>query len=86
MRSYKPGELITVGVEVTANHLGYFEFRLCNVDNMNGDATQDCLDKTILKDAYGNTQIQIGSYTGHMTLQLQLPKGFTCQHCVFQVS
>lgn len=53
--------MICSGFKVTANHLGYFEFRLCNVDNLNGmDATQACLDKTILRDKFNKKQFQIG--------------------------
>ena len=33
--------------KLTANRLGWFEFRLCNIDNME-EATQECLDKTLL--------------------------------------
>ncbi len=37
--------MIDVQVEVTANHLGYFEFKLCANDNTAQDPTQDCFEK-----------------------------------------
>lgn len=46
---------------MTANHLGYFEFRICNTDNLQGqDATQSCLDRTVLSDKLGRKQFYIG--------------------------
>ena len=27
--TYSPGEVITIEVDITANHMGWFEFRLC---------------------------------------------------------
>lgn len=45
VRKYNPGSPITIRVELTASHMGYFEFRLC--DDIN--ARQKCLDKNLLK-------------------------------------
>lgn len=45
VRHYKRGSIITVKVIVTANHFGYFEFRLCPVNNKLKRATHACLDK-----------------------------------------
>ena len=45
VRDYKKGSVITVKTIVTANHFGYFEFRLCPLNNVHKRATQACLDK-----------------------------------------
>lgn len=45
VRKYNPGSEISLRVELTASHMGYFEFRLCP----SVQATQDCLDKNVLK-------------------------------------
>jgi hypothetical protein len=45
VRKYNPGSMVTIRVELTASHMGYFEFRLC--DDIN--ARQKCLDKNLLK-------------------------------------
>lgn len=73
--------------KITANHKGYFEFRVCNTDLLNGaEATQECLDQILLTDKFGRTRIPIASnLKGRTNFQLQLPSGLTCQHCVFQV-
>ena len=44
-RQYKPGQDIVVKVDVTANHKGYFTFKLCQNNNTAQDPRQDCFDK-----------------------------------------
>ncbi|CAF1002048.1 unnamed protein product [Brachionus calyciflorus] len=56
VRSYTMGQTIDVKVELTANHLGWFEFKLCNADDLYAqglDANHDCLNKNLLKDTNG---------------------------------
>lgn len=84
VRNYQQGQTVDVTVEITANHLGWFEFRVCNVDDRTGDADQSCLDKNLLADRNGVTRFQIGSRLGMFTYQLVLPKSLRCNHCVFQ--
>ena len=43
--TYQPGQEVQVTIEVTANHKGYFEFKLCPNNNVNMDPEQDCFDK-----------------------------------------
>ncbi len=72
--------------KINANHLGYFEFRVCNVDNLAGDATQECLDRILLADLTGNTKILVSKESiGRITITLRLPNDFNCDHCVLQV-
>ena len=43
--SYNQGQTIDVQIDITANHKGFFEFKLCpNVGNTE-DPTQDCFDE-----------------------------------------
>ncbi|CAF0939544.1 unnamed protein product [Rotaria sordida] len=73
---------------LTANHKGHFEFRLCNVDsNPNSDATQECLDRRVLKIAgTDSTRLRdVDKYgTATITVRVQLPSDVACRHCVFQ--
>lgn len=41
----------TIRVELTANHRGYFEFRLCPNNAPKRVVTQQCLDKYVLRKA-----------------------------------
>ncbi|KAJ8307911.1 hypothetical protein KUTeg_014558 [Tegillarca granosa] len=47
-RHYRPGEIINVEVEITANHKGWFEFKLCPNNDVTKKVTQECLDKYLL--------------------------------------
>ena len=44
-QTYQEGETIPITVEITANHLGWFEFRLCPVNNKYNKATEQCLNR-----------------------------------------
>ncbi|XP_063436368.1 uncharacterized protein LOC134717806 [Mytilus trossulus] len=48
-RTYKSGQDISVKIQITANHLGWFEFRLCVNNNISKKITHACLDKHLLK-------------------------------------
>jgi uncharacterized protein (DUF608 family) len=51
---YKTGQTIDIAVQITANHLGWFEFRLCDNNNPKKAATPECLDKYLLQLADGS--------------------------------
>ena len=48
---YNQGQTINVQIDMTANHKGFFEFKLCpnepckNCSNIPNDPTQDCFDR-----------------------------------------
>jgi hypothetical protein len=86
VRQYNMSQIIDVEIVLTANHLGWHEFRLCSVDNRTTDADITCLNKTLLTDPTGKrTRFPAGNVTGSFSLKLLLPSGLCCKHCVFQV-
>ena len=54
---------ITVSVQITANHRGYFEFRICSNDDVNTEVTQGCLDENLLPDTDGNIRYLFANRT-----------------------
>ncbi|CAF4312350.1 unnamed protein product, partial [Rotaria sordida] len=55
--------------------------------NPNSDATQECLDRRVLKIAgTDSTRLRdVDKYgTGTITVRVQLPSDVACRHCVFQ--
>ena len=98
--TYKVGSVIDVRVEMLANHLGWFVFKICPVTNHSVEVTQECLDKYPLKIVQAPTppvtpyQWQIpGTYTPDIapgwdlpsySFKLQLPTGLKCDRCVLQ--
>ena len=49
VRTYSPGQRITVSADITANHQGYFEFRLCP----QARESEACLDRYVLSGGGG---------------------------------
>ncbi|CAF0776770.1 unnamed protein product [Didymodactylos carnosus] len=87
VRTYTQGSEISVTVVLSVNHLGHFEFRLCNIDDLTTDATQKCLDDTVLSIAHTSSTTFIvdkNASRSIFTVNLTLPSSLTCSHCVFQ--
>lgn len=87
VRKYAPASIMTIRVEITANHWGYFEFSICpNYIN----PTQECLNKNILKilkpqenvDHHG---VRYFPKEGNKVYEMKyrLPRK-TCEHCILQ--
>ncbi|XP_055955248.1 mucin-2 [Patella vulgata] len=53
---YQPGQIADIGVELTANHKGWFEFRVCVHNDFTTPATHDCLYENLLKFEDGTTR------------------------------
>lgn len=88
-RKYQPGQVIEVYVQLTANHKGYFEFRLCQHEDPLTNITQACLDQHVLVvDSTGQTRyiVPAGGYqsTQDLRINLRLPQGLSCRACVLQ--
>ncbi|XP_012945886.1 uncharacterized protein LOC106013787 [Aplysia californica] len=84
-RTYTEGQLIHTTVQVTANHLGYFEFRLCEANDPNLKVNQSCFDQNLLEIVEsGGTRDYIGSARGDVNLTLRLPAHVTCSFCTIQ--
>ncbi|KAF0306850.1 hypothetical protein FJT64_021747 [Amphibalanus amphitrite] len=84
VRNYAVGQEIKATVQITANHLGFFQFKMCPVSG-DVEATQECLDKHILTVAGTNsTDYYITDEVRDFDVTLQLPEDLECEHCVFQ--
>ena len=89
VRDYSINGKIPVSVYVWTNHRGWFEFRLCNVDNQpSGEADHGCLDQILLSDSNGQTRFdtpsQVEGWRGFFNATLDIPRNFVCDHCVLQ--
>ncbi|XP_041356320.1 uncharacterized protein LOC121373666 [Gigantopelta aegis] len=84
--SYTAGDVITVQVDVTANHGGYFEFRLCPLKSYMMEATQACLDRLLLEQPDGSRKYHVDQKLRAQvfSVRLRLPKSVTCDRCVMQ--
>ncbi|XP_052820506.1 uncharacterized protein LOC128246356 [Mya arenaria] len=87
VRKYKPGDTITVVVELTANHKGWMEFKLCPNDFPEETVTQECLDKYVLPLAdTRTTRYIVPNQNGYQKLRFKvvLPSHIRCRACVLQ--
>ena len=83
VKTYTEGSLIEVTVKITANHKGYFIFRVAPL--INPPITQADLDSTMLELENGDQEWTLGDTgAGEYTITLRLPTGFSCDHCVLQ--
>lgn len=90
--------MINVRVELTANHKGFFEFRLCPNNAPHRVATQECLDLNVLKLArkpnggiYGDepamahdSRYYPASGSKVFEIKYMLPENLTCTQCIMQ--
>lgn len=88
-RRYVVGQKMDVELDLTTNHYGWFEFKLCPVNSKTKIATQECMDKYPLKVVGGSdgTKYYIPKETDKKAIlkyQVYLPPGVTCQQCVVQ--
>lgn len=85
VRAYTQGQIIPVVVDVTANHRGYFEFRICPNNNPSVEASQTCLNEHPLYSADGSVfQHYIDTNLGDHKIDLRLPADVSCTQCVLQ--
>lgn len=47
------GETVTFGVDITANHFGWMEYRICPNNDAKKPVTHECLNKHVLQRADG---------------------------------
>ncbi|CAH1722537.1 uncharacterized protein LOC114130703 [Aphis gossypii] len=92
VRRYKIGQPVIVRIELTANHRGYFEFRLCPNNAPKQVASQSCLDKYVLRrvktkdaiEAFHETRFYPGTENKVYEMRYLLPDSLTCSQCVLQ--
>ncbi|XP_059142297.1 uncharacterized protein LOC131929924, partial [Physella acuta] len=85
-RTYHQGQTATFRVNITANHKGYFEFKLCPTNSATVKTTQACLDLYPVQMADGSgTKYQLTPGVAKtFDVQVQLPQDLNCRLCVLQ--
>lgn len=73
-------------VDLTANHLGNFQFKICPQNDITTPVSQECLDQHVLEIAGkpGVTKYEPGTAVGSHIVKLALPADMTCEQCVIQ--
>ncbi|XP_046464103.1 uncharacterized protein LOC124209905 [Daphnia pulex] len=91
VRTYKMSADIEIGVELTANHQGYFEFRICEHNLAKQPETDECFDRHLLQrvaiegaDAHSYRYFPGAGNNVVFRSTYKLPEGLTCSQCVLQ--
>lgn len=85
VKTYQSGGVLPVDVQLSANHMGNFYFQLCNLDANNGQETDACFEQNKLRLTNGADRYTLTvSGPGRFPVQLQIPAGLRCNHCVLQ--
>ncbi|XP_015171788.1 PREDICTED: uncharacterized protein LOC107064049 isoform X2 [Polistes dominula] len=85
VKEYIEGSYIQIQIELTASHLGHFEFSICPLNNKKELETDECFAKYPIRLANGSYKYNITSYAiKDYTIEAVLPQGLTCEHCVLR--
>merc|ERR1712059_76312 len=84
--SYNQGQTLKVSIDITANHLGYFQFKLCPNNNIHKDPKQDCFDSHLLLNENGGDKYWIHDHSrlGYFYPTIVLPSDVSCDQCILQ--
>ncbi|GLG98529.1 Uncharacterized protein GBIM_05171, partial [Gryllus bimaculatus] len=87
-RRYTVGQDITIEVDLTSNHYGYFEAKICPNNNPRYEATQECFDRyPLYVSGTRDVAMQIPPDTpkkAYLPYRVRLPPYLTCTQCVIQ--
>lgn len=87
VRTYSPGAEIDAVVDITSNHMGWFQFALCQRDTLDEPETEDCFGETLPIVTDGGKvprYVLPTTRNGLFLFTLQLPKDAECRHCVLR--
>ncbi|KAK3599271.1 hypothetical protein CHS0354_012882 [Potamilus streckersoni] len=87
VRTYEKEAVIDVKVQMTAVHLGWFEFRICPHNDVNTPVSQACLNRTLLylpSESGTRYSVNNNNFVGLHTIKIQLPANMTCSQCIIQ--
>lgn len=88
-RRYSMGQTIDIEIDISANHWGHFELKICPTNGKLNSATQACFDEhpLVLADNLRSHQFYVPTESPKITkfnYKVNLPFGLTCSQCVMQ--
>ncbi|XP_014238731.1 uncharacterized protein LOC106660313 [Trichogramma pretiosum] len=82
VKTYRQGDIIKAVVQITASHLGHFEFHICPLDYFD-EESEACFRPLRLANGKRKFMGPI-EQKGDYELELELPWYLTCKHCVLR--
>ncbi|XP_053209000.1 uncharacterized protein LOC128392932 [Panonychus citri] len=83
-RSYPPGSVIDVAVDIVTNHGGRFIFQMCWRDSWDVKETENCFETLKLKDGSDTVSVNNRPRAGLFVFPVQLPAEKTCKKCILR--
>ncbi|KAF7418619.1 hypothetical protein HZH68_001272 [Vespula germanica] len=85
VKKYTEGFHIQIQINLTASHVGHFEFSICPLSNPKELETDECFAKYPVQLADGSYKYNIERYQAEVHLiEAILPQGLICEHCVLR--
>ncbi|EFA07372.2 uncharacterized protein LOC657063 [Tribolium castaneum] len=83
VRQYSPGSVVDIQVSLTTNHLGYFLFSVCVLQDPSApESGEECFQPISL--ANGDDRYNVTFSERTVNTQVKLPDGLTCDRCVLR--
>ncbi|KAI3378982.1 hypothetical protein SNEBB_010073 [Seison nebaliae] len=82
MGTYKSGSWVPIQFVLSANHLGWVDFKVCPTTD--GKASQNCLDNNLLIIKGHSKRLDIVSGMRDLSVEVRLPIGLVCDTCMLQ--
>lgn len=83
VKTLKDAYTTLIGFKITANHLGYITFDLCDLDEFKTES-EECFAKDAIKFVDGSDKYYINTARGWLDTTIILPSGLSCDHCVLR--
>lgn len=83
VKEYISQHFVEISVQITANHLGHFEFEICNLDKY-GEESETCFGENQLDVIEGGKKHYIGSKGNLLPTTVVIPIDLKCNHCVLR--
>ncbi|XP_060063200.1 uncharacterized protein LOC132543699 [Ylistrum balloti] len=83
-KNYKKGAVISIKIQKLSNSEGFFEFRLCENNDVTKRITRDCLKHLLVNPETGETRYPVSAPVQYIDVSAKLPSDVTCSQCVLQ--
>ncbi|XP_047369907.1 uncharacterized protein LOC124957160 [Vespa velutina] len=85
VKKYTEGLHIQIQINITASHLGHFEFSICPLSNPKELEMDECFAKYPVQLADGSYKYNIKTFEPEVySIEAILPQGLICEHCVLR--
>lgn len=82
MKTLEAGSVFQTEVKLTTNHMGFFTFQICNLDD--DTESEECFEKNQVLFEDGSSKYPVPAEVFMFYPEIRLPPGLTCDHCVLR--